>query len=269
MDLNWLFVRGLTREQRHWHRFPETFRRALPGSKVHFLDLPGVGTEILRESPKRMSEIVEDIRARWLPLKAQNPGPWAFLGISLGGMVGMEWASLYPNDLSGLVLLNSSASNLSRFWERLNFFNFPKLVGNGLIKDAFTRERRVIEMTTRLCQNVEEVAGEWAAVSADPKLLSRAFKGQIAAALHFEAPAKLDVPVLVLSSARDNFTWPVCSQRLAEHYQAPHRIHPEAGHDITLDDPEWVTSEIDRWLPKLAGKSRGPLPERAAKSPSL
>mgnify|MGYP003949335389 CR=1 FL=1 len=44
-SMNWLFLRGLTREQRHWGPFRDVFARDYPGAKVHCLDLPGTGTE--------------------------------------------------------------------------------------------------------------------------------------------------------------------------------------------------------------------------------
>ena len=38
---NWLLLRGLAREQRHWEDFPAILERTLPGTRVHRLDLPG------------------------------------------------------------------------------------------------------------------------------------------------------------------------------------------------------------------------------------
>jgi hypothetical protein len=31
------------------------------------------------------------------------------------------------------------------------------------------------------------------------------------------------------------------------------REHPTAGHDLPLDDPDWVIGEIAQWLPRVPG----------------
>ena len=38
---NWVFLRGLTRESAHWGDFPQRFAAALPGARVHLIDLAG------------------------------------------------------------------------------------------------------------------------------------------------------------------------------------------------------------------------------------
>jgi pimeloyl-ACP methyl ester carboxylesterase len=60
--------------------------------------------------------------------------------------------------------------------------------------------------------------------------------------------AKPDVPMLVLRAMQDHMVSPECSQRFAEHWQLPIRTHQEAGHDIPLDDPQWVCEKIRAWL---------------------
>jgi predicted alpha/beta hydrolase family esterase len=56
------------------------------------------------------------------------------------------------------------------------------------------------------------------------------------------------VPLLVLASAADTLVDPRCSIRLAHAWDAELRTHPTAGHDLPLDDAEWVASEVGRWL---------------------
>ena len=40
----WVLLRGLTREAGHWGSFPNQLRKALGGTPVLTLDLPGAGT---------------------------------------------------------------------------------------------------------------------------------------------------------------------------------------------------------------------------------
>ena len=106
--VDWLMLRGMAREQRHWGRFPEALRASLGGDRLHCLDLPGTGTEHARGTPASIRGIKDDVRARWLQLKAQQPGPWGLIAISLGGMVAMRWCALTSESLP-----NSSSATAS------------------------------------------------------------------------------------------------------------------------------------------------------------
>ena len=39
----------------------------------------------------------------------------------------------------------------------------------------------------------------------------------------------------------------MCSLRLASSWAVPLILHLHAGHDLPLDDPEWVIDQIQRW----------------------
>jgi pimeloyl-ACP methyl ester carboxylesterase len=56
------------------------------------------------------------------------------------------------------------------------------------------------------------------------------------------------VPLPILSSAGDRLVDPGCSRRLAESWRAAHHVHPDAGHDLPLDDGAWVAERIATWL---------------------
>ena len=106
--MTWLIVRGLVREVRHWGDFPEVLEKHLketdPEAKVFTIDFPGFGSETDRPSPTSISEIVDDMRGRFL--KYDTPGkPWVILSMSLGGMVGMNWVSRYPEDFKKIILI--------------------------------------------------------------------------------------------------------------------------------------------------------------------
>jgi predicted alpha/beta hydrolase family esterase len=48
----------------------------------------------------------------------------------------------------------------------------------------------------------------------------------------------------VLASRDDKMVSPKCSEDIARYYNANLIEHPSAGHDLTLDDPSWVTEQI-------------------------
>jgi pimeloyl-ACP methyl ester carboxylesterase len=103
--MRWLLIRGLSRDARHWGPFPPTFAEGL-GVEVQTIDPPGFGTQVTRTSPSSIAEITNDIRDR-----ANIQGDdWSILGISLGGMVTLDWVARYPNEFQRAVVINTSAS---------------------------------------------------------------------------------------------------------------------------------------------------------------
>jgi pimeloyl-ACP methyl ester carboxylesterase len=77
---------------------------------------------------------------------------------------------------------------------------------------------------------------------------------QLAAAAFFSPPpGPPSVPTLLLASAWDRLVSPICSQQLAVRWSLPIRLHPNAGHDLPLDDPDWVIRQIVRWWRDRSG----------------
>jgi pimeloyl-ACP methyl ester carboxylesterase len=56
--------------------------------------------------------------------------------------------------------------------------------------------------------------------------------------------------VLILSSRQDGLVHVNCSLAIASRWKCPLQLHPTAGHDLVLDDPDWVIKEVQRWLGK-------------------
>jgi pimeloyl-ACP methyl ester carboxylesterase/alpha-ketoglutarate-dependent taurine dioxygenase len=243
--MHWLFLRGLAREQRHWGAFPETFARRVPGSRVHCLDLPGAGTERGRASPTTIVAIMEDVRAHWLALRDAHDGSWGLLGTSLGGMVAMAWCARHPGDFARLVLAGASAGDLSRPWRRFDPRVVPTALGVLTERDPVRREEKALSMTSSVREGLGAVAAEWARYR--PMAAGNVVR-QLLAARAFQAPARIEVPVLVLAGARDPLADPSCSRLLASHLGVPFSIHPEAGHELALDAPDWLAGEVAAWL---------------------
>jgi pimeloyl-ACP methyl ester carboxylesterase len=56
------------------------------------------------------------------------------------------------------------------------------------------------------------------------------------------------MPVLVLASAMDALVDPLCSRHLAAEWKTSLAVHPDAGHDLPLDDAAWVARQVRAWL---------------------
>ncbi|MDB4932823.1 MAG: hypothetical protein JWM10_5307 [Myxococcaceae bacterium] len=249
----WLLLRGLAREQRHNGRFGATLAAALGDATTHGIDFPGAGTEFARRSPATLRGITDDIRARWLRLRDEFPGDWNLLGVSLGGMVTMQWAADHPGDFRRVVLVNTSAGNLSRPWDRMDLAIVPQIVAAARARDPVARERIVLGFTTRLAPDLDLVAREWSGYAAERPTPVATLVRQLVAATRFRAPARLGVPALVVTAARDPLAHPVCGERLAAHFGATLVQHPRAGHDLPLDDGPWLAERVRRWRDETRG----------------
>jgi len=255
--MNWLLLRGLTREIRHWGAFPLAFAGRLPGVAVHCLDLPGVGTECRRNSPSTVAAVAKDVRYRWLALAERvPPREWAVLGISLGGMVALAWCSRHPGDFQRAVLVNTSAGGTSPPLHRFRPRSLGTFVRILSTRSQTDREELILAMTSAASGDGGSPVPDWVAIGADAPVAIRTLVCQLVAAARFHAPSRLGVSTLFLASRGDLLVRPSCSERLAYRYSAPVFIHPSAGHDLPLDDPDWVGERVATWLASSADRTR-------------
>ena len=244
-------IRGLVREQRHWGQFRDILENRLKTddskTKVFALDMPGFGTEVERISPRSINEIVEDLRERWVRLKATTNEPWGLLAVSLGGMVAAHWSSKYPEDFNKVVLINSSMSGLSPIHHRMrpkNYFRIIKLLFSFNLVD---REKKILEMTTNFDLNkIKSQAKLQAPYGEKVKRINAIF--QLFAATTFKAPKTIKTPMLVLVSAGDQLVSPLCSSAIARQYGAPIIKHPTGNHDLAADEPQWIADQVCQWF---------------------
>ncbi len=246
--MNILLLRGLTRESRHWGDFPTKIESLVPGAKVFCLDLPGAGTENQKISPTTIREIRNDVRKRWLSLK-KDTASWSVLGHSLGAMVTIDWLKEFPSDFKSAVLINTSAKNLSSWYRRLTFKSVMTVAGLVLKKDKIDREKTVLKMISEKQHSNVDLIQAWQKIAQDRPLARQTVIRQIMAGYKFTAPElHVKVPIYFLASRKDKMVDWRCVRELAQHYSAPFFIHEEAGHDLALDDPDWVLEKIKQLL---------------------
>lgn len=248
----WVLLRGWTREARHWGSFNATLQSRLPpGDQVLALDLPGNGQRHAEASPRHVDHMVQAVREALLQHGRQ--GPVAVIALSLGGMVALRWSCLHPGELAGCVLINSSVRGLAPFWHRLRPTGCLRVL--GLLRPGLPlleRERRILALTSNLRSHDAMLAAQWAAYAQQCPVTRTNVLRQLQAAARFCTPAMLPaVPLLLLASEGDRVVSPRCSQAMAGYWQAPLRLHPAAGHDLPLDAPDWVASEVLRWWRSL------------------
>ena len=241
----WLLLRGLTRESGHWGDFPPQLAARLPGARILAIDLPGNGALYREASPLRVADMVAACRTQ---LAARGiHGPVHLLAMSLGAMVAVAWAAAHPREVAGCVLINTSFAGLSPFYRRLRPASYPSLLGVLASGDARAREAAILRLTSRHAGPA--VLEHWVALRRRHPVTPGNALRQLAAAARFRLPAQCPaVPMLILSGRRDALVDPRCSQALASHWQLAQAEHPDAGHDLPLDDGPWVAARIGEWL---------------------
>ena len=242
----WIFLRGLTRESRHWGGFTGQFEAAVPASRVIALDLPGNGLLNQQISPMRVQEMVEHCRAQLSAMSV--PPPYRLLAMSRGGMVAVAWSSSHPDEVSTQVLINTSLRPFSPFYKRLRPGNYGvllKLAVLGARPEVW--ERTILRITSN--QPDDAVLPCWLAWrQMNPVSQANALR-QLVAAARFCAPkTPPTAATLLLASAQDRLVSVACSKALARRWPCDLRIQPSAGHDLPLDDGDWVAQRVRDWL---------------------
>lgn len=244
----WILLRGLARECGHWGGFPELLQRRLAGSTVVALDLPGNGRLHRLASPTRIEAMTQACRAQVHRLGLEPP--YHLLAISMGAMIAIDWARTAPTELAGCVLINTSLRPFDAWHRRLRPANYAALLRLALpgVSDL-ERERTILRLTSCNPAAAAEALEAWVRLRREHPVSTRNALCQLIAAARFRSSADAPrVPLLVLASARDGLVNPRCSRELARRWQADLAEHPQAGHDLPLDDGAWVAAQIARWL---------------------
>ncbi len=244
---NWVFLRGLSREARHWGDFPETFRAILGESAGDILapDLPGNGRRRHEASPTTVDAMMEACR-RDLREQGRAP-PYHVLALSLGGMVALAWARRHPEECRAVVLMSSSLRPHNPFPQRLRPGAWPVLL-KLLLAEPAGREAAILELTSADPEAHRQVLPGWLAYARECPVSRRNTLRQLLAAARFSMPDRPPVPLLILAGANDRMVDPRCSETLARAWGVDFALHPTAGHDLPLDDGEWVARAVADWI---------------------
>ena len=243
----WVFLRGIVRQHRHWEDFPDRFQAAFPEATLLLPDFPGNGDLHEHESCTSIADMVEAVRE---DLQGRGlHGPVRLLAVSMGAMVGIEWMRLHPEDIERAVLINTSMPVLSRLGERLRRQAWPAILRSLLFMPQLERERLFVELTANLYPDKDALAARWAAYAeAQPTSRMNALRQLFAATTWHPPVTRPHEHALLLQSLGDQVVDPVCSTRIADRWRWPLASHPSAGHDLTLDDPDWVIAQVRHWL---------------------
>lgn len=246
--MHFILLRGLAREAGHWLEFPANLQQQLgPSGKIHCIDFPGCG-EYHQEPALTSITAMTDHTRRELQARIHHPQgePVYLLGISMGGMVALDWVQRFPHEISGLVLINSSSGN-QPFWWRLQPGAWLTMV-LALISPARQREALVLRRVSNRPVDFQQRLQQWLAIQMQRPISRETILTMLRAAASFVPQVTHFPRGLILASKLDRLVSVQASEALARRFHWPLALHPSAGHDLPMDDGHWVIQQIIAWL---------------------
>jgi pimeloyl-ACP methyl ester carboxylesterase len=252
----WILLRGLSRETGHWGNFLALLQDAFPNDRLVPLDFPGNGALHLQQSPTSVQAMVAHCRQQVSALPLQPP--YGVVALSLGGMVSVAWAYAYPNEVSHQVLINTSLRPINPFYQRLSPHNYTHLLHLLLSgTNAKKWEHTIWHMTSRMSHS--DTVDAWVKLRQQHPVKPMNALRQLWAASRFNAPTTVPkTATLLLASTHDALVSVECSRSIARQWNTELLEHPQAGHDLPLDDGQWVVDQILGWRPMRAASPQLP-----------
>ncbi len=183
-------------------------------------------------------------------IEQTGAAPCHFVGLSMGGMVGMRVAARRPDLLRSLILLDTSAEpeppkrlRRLRWLVRLLAVLGPKPLINQALPEMFGQT--YLHNPAR----AEELSRWRAHIGAIPRFARHAIRGVIERGNVLAELSKIRCPTLVLVGEEDQTTPPESAERIAERIADARLIKlPKIGHMSALEAPAQINAVIDAFL---------------------
>ncbi len=187
-------------------------------------------------------------------IEALDIAPCHFVGLSMGGFVGMRLAARHPELLKSLILLESTADpepseNVPKY-NRLNFvmrWLGPRLIVSPVMKIMFGQKflndpSRIAER--KLWENY---------LKANHRIgITRAVSGVVKRKGVYDELTHIKAPTLIAVGDQDVATVPAKSERIHSQIENSEMIIiPGAGHTSSVEEAEVVNNAIETFLNRL------------------
>lgn len=243
-----VLVRGLIRDQRHWGSFTSALQQTFPSMPILTFDLPGVGVLANRPAPRSIPEMAEALEEQWQQ-HSQGIQQIHLVAMSLGSMAGFYWSERFPERFRSRIFINGSASNLSPMFDRFQFQWIPKTLKTLLSPTPRNIESLILEATSNVFATDPALLGQRLQWHQEIPVQTKVFVNQMIAGARFKmGKTKSAAPTLILNSPKDRLVNARCSEQIAKFQNWPLRAHPTGGHDLPLDQPQWVAENIKNFL---------------------
>lgn len=216
-------------------------------------DFRGQGQSEVTQSGYDIESLYADAVAL---IEALGCSPCHFVGLSLGGFVGLRLAIRRPDLLRSLILIETSSDpepreNIGRY-RMLNFI--ARWIGLGVVADRVMKimfGHKFLNDPARAT-----LKHEWKErmVSNHRIGITRAVTAVISRAGVTDQLSQIKIPTLIIVGDQDVATVPAKAELM--HARVPNSkliVIPGAGHSSTVEEPVAVTTSMTEFLSSLAG----------------
>jgi pimeloyl-ACP methyl ester carboxylesterase len=249
-----VLLRGLARWSAHWLGFEDLVIKQ--GFRVITIDNRGFGKSagVRIEKDTTIHELADDVAQI---ISREAPAGAHIVGLSLGAMVGLALATMKPQLVRSLMMVNSSVggSGIARLSPKALLAIARALVskshGYGALSRALLSPHAGDAKLKRL-------ATEWKKIDIDANIQMIGLWRQLVAArkfLGFVEMSAISCPTTIVRCDQDQFVDPRNSDFI--HKQISHSDlirHSNAGHELAIDDPDWFVEQIKMAVDKAASK---------------
>ncbi|MCA9023779.1 MAG: alpha/beta hydrolase [Planctomycetaceae bacterium] len=214
-------------------------------------DFRGQGQSEVTQDGYDMDTLCEDAAAL---IEGLNASPCHFLGLSMGGFIGMRLALRRPELLRSLILVETTADpepqeNVGKY-RLLNFIS--RWIGMGLVAGKVEKIMFGQKFLTDPDRADERKLWRQRAISNHKVGISRATNGVIDRQGVYDDLDKITTPTLILVGDQDLATVPAKSERMHARIAGSQlKIIPGAGHTSSVEEPEAVNAAIEEFLSSL------------------
>ena len=171
-------------------------------------------------------------------------------------MIAIDWMTRYPDEVAAAVLINTSVRPLCPFYHRLHWKIYPHVI-KMIFRSTLQKESDILALTSNRHSHDSKLLESWQQWQQQNPVSTASARNQFLAAVKFSITSKPRQPILIVTSQADRLVDYRCSLKLAQTWQTDSIQHDAAGHDLTLDEPEWVARVISQWFNLDSASSNG------------
>lgn len=243
-------------------------------ARVVTYDRPGLGRSDPGPGPDASRSIAE---LHTLLAKAGLPGPYVLVGHSLGGVIARLYATRYPDEVAGMVLVDSTHEFLKddrsfrqsfavigamlKVFRFFSAFGLPRLLGEVFgFFPMYPESRFFVQQVTRndyhdwagaVCRNLRGEAGLREFAAAMPILEEASRQMQSGA----DGPQFGNMPLVVLTNPGNGEGWIEMQRELAgRSANSIHLVSDRPGHNLQMPRPELVVEGIGQVVAQLQNR---------------
>ena len=209
--------------------------------------------DVAPEKTRTLRDYADDVIALLDHLNIDN---FSLIGLSVGGMWGAELAIKVPQRVTALVLMDTFLGYEpevlhAKYFSMLNTIieqqAIPDAIVDSVVPLFFRRqaEQYTPELVDGFRQHLASLKGDKAVA------IAQVGKMVFGRRDTFDDIAQLKAPTLILSGMEDNPRPPLEAQLMHDEIKdSEYVLIPEAGHISNLEQPEFVTKQLEAFLAK-------------------